>query len=853
MAKEKLYLIDAMAFCYRGFYALRNLSTSSGFPTNAIYGFMNVLKKVLREEKPRYLGICFDVSRDTFRQRMFESYKIQRAPTPDELSLQIPVIKEILSAYNLAVIQKEGYEADDIIATIAEEARRRGMKVIVISMDKDILQLVDDDLEVLCPQRDRRVVYDKEKVEENYGIKPRQIIDLIALMGDNIDNIPGITGIGDKTAAELIGEFGSIENLILKSKDIKSQKIRKAIEENEDVIKRNKELITLKTDVPLDLEIEDLKVGEPDYKKLYEIFRRLEFKSMLKDLPLVQEKRDDIEICEIKDEDLEDYSLNAKEVGIALETADGDPRFCQIKSLFLFIGGKALRIQKIGIKAKRILADENIKKIGYDLKNILLCLKNNHIELRGLGFDVIIAAYILDSAKDDYSLGAIAWDYLKMHIAERLTKEEELDIVSRLKDRLFTLIKERNLARLFYEVEMPLIEVLAVMEATGVALDIKFLNRLSDEVGGRLDSLIKKIYSLAGYEFNINSPKQLAQVLFVHLKLKPARKTKTGYSTDESVLRQLKDEHPLPQLLLEYRQLSKLKFTYIDVLPTLVNSNTHRVHTSFNQTATETGRLSSSNPNLQNIPIKTEIGQKIRGAFVPSLAEDFILSADYSQIELRILAHLSGDKNMIEAFRNNQDIHLRTASLLYGIDEKDVNSAMREVAKRVNFGIIYGMSNFGLAKDLGISNDEAQTFIESYFQRYPRVKEFIDACKNQARKEGFVTTILGRRRYIPQINSKNQTLRLFSERQAINAPVQGSCADMIKLAMVNIQRLINQRELKSRMILQVHDELVFEVDRQEKETFFNLVKYEMENVVKLCVPIKVDLKYGKNWLELKSV
>ncbi|MDD4909833.1 MAG: DNA polymerase I [Candidatus Omnitrophica bacterium] len=854
MPKERLYLIDAMAFCYRSFYALRGLSTTSGFPTNAIYGFLNVLRKILKEEAPEYLCVCFDVSRDTFRQRKFEDYKIQRPPAPDGLSLQIPVIKELLLAYSVAAAEKAGYEADDVIATLAKKAQDKGIEVTVVSMDKDILQLVDKHVSVFSPQKDAKVVYDEKQTRDKYGVSPERIVDVIALTGDAADNIPGVRGIGDKTASELIREFGSAEDLISRSSRIRSEKIRKAVEENKDLIRRNRELILLKDDVPLELELDDLKVGEPDYDKLYEIFRRLEFKSMLKGLPPMRPDTDTAAAADdIDDGGLKKYLSGLKETGLALDADEEDIRFGRIAALFLSINGKIFRLKDIGANARKILADESVIKVGYDLKAQLICLKNNGIEVKGKLWDALIAAHLLDSAKADYSLPAIAWDYLKMHTGAKPGRQDELNVSCRLKDKLSALIEERQLARLFYDVEMPLVEVLALMETTGIALDVKFLNDLSGEVGRRLEGLIKKIYSLAGSEFNINSPKQLSQVLFSVLKLKPVKKTKTGYSTDENVLRQLEDEHPLPRVLLEYRQLSKLKSTYIDVLPALVNKESGRVHTSFNQAVTETGRLSSSSPNLQNIPIKTEEGRKIRRAFIPPDKNGVILSADYSQIELRILAHLSADKAMTEAFRDNRDIHSRTASLLYAVDENDVAPRMREAAKRVNFGIIYGMSSFGLAKDLGVGNEEAEIFIHSYFQRYSGVKDFIDSCVAQARKDGFVSTILGRRRYIPEINSKNQALRMFSERQAINAPVQGSCADMIKLAMVNIQRIIFAKGLMSKMLLQVHDELVFEVVDREKDLFFELVKKEMEGVVRLSVPVRVDLKCGKNWLDLEPV
>lgn len=845
MVKKRLYLVDATAFCYRAFYAIRGLATSFGQPTNAIYGFLNMLNKVLKENKPEYLAICFDVSRDTFRLKKFAEYKMQRPPMPDGLSSQIPLIKEIVSAYGITIFEESGYEADDVIATLARKAKEKGVSTAIISSDKDILQLVDEDVTVLSPYKDEGVTYDYSKVSERFGIEPRKITDIIALMGDDVDNIPGVPGIGEKTAVGLIQEFGSLEKLLNNIEKIKSEKIRKAIKDNLDKIKLSKELAILDTKVNLDFDLDKLKIGRPDYRELVRLFKSLEFKTLLKDLDVTEDKSGKVETLRLPDKELKDLIKQDDELILY-----GD----DLEHLVLHTQDKIFQIDNPQENLKATLLDPGIKKISHDLKKINISLAREDIALEGLYFDTMVAGYLINPSKSEYNLNDLAWDYLgEFAKPGSIDNLKAVILIKQLQPKLEKELHDKSLLNLFCEIEMPLVRVLAQMELTGIKLDLGILGALSKDLEKRLIELIDDIYEVSGCQFNINSPKQLRDILFEKLKLPVGKKTKTGPSTDEEVLRNLAAQHKLPALLLEYRQLMKLKNTYVDTLPNLVNPKTGRVHTSFNQTGTETGRLSSSNPNLQNIPVKTDIGKKIRQAIIASCQDNYLLSCDYSQIELRILAHLSREENLISAFKEDKDIHKATASLIYGLDEEQITDSMREVAKRANFGIVYGLTSYGLSRDLGISVEQAQAFIDAYFLRYPKVKDYIQQQIIRAQKEGFVTTILGRRRYIPQINNKNQGIRQFAQRQAVNTPIQGSASDLIKLAMVQIYRQIQEGNLNAKMILQIHDELVFDVSKQELDTLVRLVKDRMENVLKLDVPIRVDIKIGKNWLEMEEI
>lgn len=846
MGDKRLYLIDATAFCYRAFYAIKGLATSFGQPTNAIYGFINMLNKILKNEKPDYLAVCFDVSRDTFRQKKFAEYKIHRPPMPDELSSQMPLIKEILSAYGIAILEKEGYEADDLIATLAKKAKEKGLSTTVVSSDKDILQLVDKHTVVFSPYKDEGVIYNAQKVLERFGVEPKRITDIIALMGDAVDNIPGVPGIGEKTAAELIKNFGSLDNLLNSIDKIERMQIKKILKGNLNQIKLSRELAVLKEDVNIDFNLNKLKIDRPNTKELFRLYKYLEFKTLLKDLPSDSKDQDqEIDVQIRKDQELKDLIKSGDELFLYGSGLD---------NMIFYTKDKFFRSDSFGNNIRTILSSPQVKKISHDLKKIKISLAKDNIILAGLYFDTMIASYLLNPSKSEYELTDVVWDYLDKTVANQpLNNQNAISLILALKPKLEKELTDKSLLSLFTDIEMPLIEVLAQMQLYGIKLDLELLKTLAQDIEKRLVKLIAEIYLLSGCQFNINSPKQLREVLFEKLKLPVGKKSKTGPSTDEAVLRNLADKHKLPALLLDYRQLMKLKTTYIDTLPTLVATQTGRVHTSFNQTATETGRLSSSNPNLQNVPVKTDIGRNIRKAIIASGKDNYLVSGDYSQIELRILAHLSKDENLTLAFKQDKDIHRATASLIYSLDQKDITDAMREVTKRVNFGIIYGLSPYGLSRDLNISVEEAQTFIDSYFLRYPRVKVYILEQIKKAERDGFVTTILGRRRYIPEINSQNQGIRQFSQRQAVNTPIQGSASDLIKLAMIQIYNQIKMKSLRAKMVLQIHDELVFDVPGRELKELVELVKNRMENVLKLDVPIKVDIKFGQNWLEMENV
>jgi len=841
MPKPKLFLIDATALCYRAFYAIRELSTSYGQPTNAVYGFIKILNKLLRKQKPEYMAVCFDVSKKTFRSEKFAQYKINRKPTPDGLLNQIPVIKEVIRAHGLRIFEKEGYEADDVIAALAHEASARGMASVVVSSDKDLLQLVADDVSVLSLQKDEDVVYDAAGVRERFGLEPAQIPDYIALTGDTADNIPGIKGISDKRAVELLVEYGSVEKLLENAAGLKPEKLKLAVELNAAQIRLNKELAMLTTAIELGFDPDELKVGQPDQRKLFDLFKQLEFKGLLKDLDLPGET-EALEVAGIADSELAGY------------LGQGEALFVNgssLEDLVFGARGKFFRVVQPGEHLRAALGDGSIQKTGHDLKKLRVALDRQGVRLEGLSFDTMIAAYLLNPSKGDYGLAELAWELTgKFYKSDTLDVPTGLLLVTRITPLLEKELKEKELYPLFRDTEMPLVAVLADMEAEGIKLDTAFLEKLSAELRERLDGLMERIHALAGGTFNINSPLQLREVLFEKLQLPVYKKTKTGPSTDEEVLTRLADKHEIVAYLLEYRQLSKLKSTYVDALPGLVDPATDRVHTLFKQTGTETGRLSSANPNLQNIPVRTELGKSIRGAVIPFDAESVILACDYSQIELRILAHMSRDETLVAAFKDGKDIHRITAALVNGVAESDVTPQMRDLAKAVNFGIVYGSTAFGLSKSLGIGMEKAQAFIDAYFARYPGVRGWIDAEIAEAAKTGFVTTILGRRRYLPDITSPNPQVRQLAERQAMNTPIQGSASDLIKCAMILVQEQISRRAFRGRMLLQIHDELLFTVPKAELKDFASMVADRMENVLKLRVPVKVDVCSGRDWCHM---
>jgi DNA polymerase-1 len=879
-------IIDGNSYIYRAFYAVRGLATSSGLPTNAVFGFANMLMKVVKDKRPDLLAVAFDPKGPTRRHVEFRDYKAHRPPMPKDLVPQIPFIHRLVQAFRIPVFIQEGQEADDVIATLARLGAEAGMEIIIVTGDKDILQLVRPHVSVYDSLKER--TYGAGEVEERFGVPPERVVEIMGLMGDATDNIPGIPGIGEKTAQALIKEYGTIENLLARAHEIKRPKLRQSLLEQGDLARLSRELAILRTDLPLKIDADALAVREPDSPALLEIFRELEFHSLLRYVSLepAKEGRYTAVLTEPDLAHMVGRLSRAKEIALDTETTSLDPMRADLVGISLSIeAGAAYYIpiahtcpgapQQISLRAaldalRPFLEDPAIPKIGQNAKFDLLVLRHAGIDVQGISFDTMIASYLLNPSKPSHGLDAIALEYLNyrtMTYAEvtgtgrkqigfnevdvataTRYSGEDADIAIRLKHALEPRLREQGLEGLFRDVEMKLMTVLADMEFAGVKIDAAFLNAMSRRLERETAEIRESIYELAGEEFNINSPKQLAEVLFTRIGLTPVKRTKTGLSTDVDVLEELSHVHPLPGEILRYRTLAKLKSTYVDALPAMINPATGRLHTSLNQAVTATGRLSSSEPNLQNIPVRTEVGREIRRAFIAEQGCS-LLSADYSQIELRILAHMSGDPLLIQTFRDDLDVHTRTASEIFGLPAEEISSEMRRKAKAVNFGIIYGMSAFGLAQDIGVSNIEAKRYIDGYFARYPKVREFIDRTIDQARTTGYVTTLLGRRRFIPELTSGTQAVRSFGERTAVNTPIQGTAADLIKLAMIRIHGVIRQRGLRARMILQVHDELIFEAPDGELSLMKELAKKEMEGVLELSVPIRVDTGTGKNWDE----
>ncbi|MDD5225710.1 MAG: DNA polymerase I [Candidatus Omnitrophica bacterium] len=888
----KLFLVDGHSLCYRAFYAIQNLTNSKGEPTNAIYGFVTMMRRIMEEQKPAHVAICFDRKEPTFRHEQYKEYKAHRKPMPEELVKQIEPIKEFCRVSNWAVFEKAGYEADDVIGTLAKRGEKEGYEVFIITGDKDAFQLVNDRTKILQPHKEN-LVYDSEKVKERFeGLGPDKIVDILALMGDASDNIPGVPGIGEKTAMKLVQQFGSVGSLLERLEEVSSEKQRQKIRENTEDLKMSKMLATIDTEVPLEINWEALRVGEPQNAALTEFFKRYEFRGLLKSVGGQGEK-------EAKErnykaiqttEELETFAgalKKAKAFSFDTETTSVDPMkaalvgmsFCWEPFTAYYIPvssraqqGPGLPLAEVLKVLKPTLEDGGVAKFGQNIKYDEIVMARHGVRISGVTFDAMIASYLIDPVKRNHNLDDISLEYLNVQKittesligkgAKQITMDavpveqitayacEDADCVMRLVPILQTKLEELGLTELYKNVEMPLAGVLARIEMNGVALDLDFLKELSVKAGKEIDALVKDIHADAGTEFNLDSPKQLADVLFVQKKLPALKKIKTGYSTDASVLEKLAMSHELPRKILEYRERAKLRSTYLDALPEMVNPETHCVHTSFNQTTTDTGRLSSSEPNLQNIPIKTEMGRLVRKAFVArprAKGKGKILSADYSQIELRVLAHFSGDPNLTKAFAEDRDIHTFTATLLYGVQEKEVTREMRNAAKTINFSIVYGKTSYGLSQDLNMSIPEADQFIKNYFARYAKVKEFLDAQKEKAKKDGFLTTLLGRRSYFPNINASNAQLRQYAERSAINAPIQGSAADLIKIAMIAIQERLGKEKSESLMIMQVHDELVFDAPSDEIDALAALVKEEMEGAYKLKVPLKADITVGETW------
>lgn len=885
---KPLVLVDGSNYVYRAYYAIAGLSNSRGFPTNAIYGFTNMLLKMIRQWQPDHMAVIFDLKGPTFRHDLFPEYKATRRATPADLILQIPRIKEVIRGLAVAVIERQGIEADDIIGTLARQEAQKGYNVIIASGDKDFMQLVSPRITLVDSMHDK--TYDRAAVRERFGVEPEKVPDILGLMGDQSDNIPGVPGVGPKTAQRLIEEFGSIAELIAGVDRLRNPAQRKLIAEHAAQAMLSRDLALIRTEIPLDITREDCRLGEPDRPVLHELFKEFEFSALLQEFKIKDRELAGNYRIVTDRADFQSLLTGIKEAGaFALEIiADGPPTRSRLLGMAICIspgsaaylaldndlpGTQPLPPDFILSELTRVMDDDRIKKYGHDLKAVAIILAQAGMKPAGFAFDSMVAAYILNPTRRNFELDEVARDYIGRKVIsrgellgegarattfDRIDRERRKDYACRRADAVLTLVpalsarlQEGGFGTLFNQMEMPLVMVLAKMEARGVLLDSAALRDMSKELDRQMDIAEKKIHLLAGERFNINSPKQLQTILYDKLKLAKGKKIKEGYSTNVEILTQLAKSHELPAEILVWRGMAKLKSTYVDALPELINPKTGRLHTSYNQTVTATGRLSSSNPNLQNIPIRTEEGRRIRRAFVAP-PNWIILSADYSQIELRVLAHLSQDANLIETFAAGEDIHSRTAADIFDVFPELVSPEMRRQAKVINFGILYGMGAFSLSRELGVTQKLAQTYIDEYFAKYPRVKGYLEGVLAQARKLGYVSTLFNRIRYIPEINSANAPIRQFAERTAINTPIQGTAADLIKMAMVKIVRRLESSQMEAFMIMQVHDELVFEAPLVEREDLAGLVKTEMEGVVPLDVSLKVDIAAGKNWDEAHS-
>jgi DNA polymerase-1 len=885
---DKLMLIDGNSIIYRAFFALPPLTNSNGLHTNAVFGFTTMLLKVLEQEKPTHILVAFDAGKVTFRHEGYAEYKGGRQKTPPELSEQFPLLKEVIRSFSIPQFELAGYEADDIIGTLSRQAEDEGHEVVVVSGDKDLLQLASDKVTVLLTRKGVSEVdkYAPVDIHEKYGLKPLQIIDLKGLMGDQSDNIPGVPGVGEKTAVKLLQEYGSVENVLDHVTSLKG-KLRENIEGNMENARMSKKLATIFREVPLDQTVADVAWSGYDAAKLAAAFRKLEFKSLLERLNL--HGADDAESQAMAKADYETVIIGdhaggweqlraalPKAEALIVEASGDNPHQGESIGLAIAADSRVFVLAFEQLKAEQAedliswLADPDLAKTGYDLHRVQLILARSGIKLCGQAFDVQLAAYLLDPTEADPSLAATLPRYGLPTVPSdeavfgkgakfRVPPAEELavylaakvDAVRRLKPVLADQLDKLGMRRLYYELEQPLAIVLADMELQGIKCDGAALQVLGKEFQRRIEEMMTAIYKLAGVEFNIGSPKQLGEILFDKLGLPVVKKNKTGYSTDAEVLEKLEPYHEIVRLILQYRQMTKLQSTYIEGLTKEIREDTGKIHTYYRQTIAATGRLASQYPNLQNIPIRMEEGRQIRKAFVPSEPGWRIVAADYSQIELRVLAHISGDERLKEAFLQEMDIHTKTAMDVFGVSKDQVDANMRRSAKAVNFGIVYGISDYGLSQNLHITRKEAAAFIEQYFNVFQGVRQYMDSIVEQARRDGYVRTLLERRRYLPDINASNFNLRSFAERTAMNTPIQGTAADIIKLAMVRMDEALRERNLQSRMLLQVHDELVFEVPEEEFETMKVLVPQVMETALELDVPLKADVSFGYNWYEAK--
>ncbi len=892
MSKEKsLYLIDGSSYIFRAFYGIRqSLSTANGFPTNALYGFVNMLQKVVRDEKPDYLAVAFDSKEKTFRHQMYTDYKANRESPPEDLIKQFPYFEPLVNAFNIYSVRVPGFEADDIMGTLAKKGAEKGLQVVIVSGDKDMMQMIGPNIRMLDTMKNKW--FGIEDVTEKFGVTPDRVIDVMGLMGDSSDHIPGVKGVGPKTASELINKFGSMHELYERIDEVDKKNLREKLVQDKEMALLSRKLVTLDTSMKLECEFEDMTLKPSNNADLKKLFAEFEFSSLLGELgddskpaestPAIEQHYEtilteaDLErwVLLLKQSklfavDLETTSLHpvqARVVGISLCCEAGVACYIPLTHRYLGVP-EQLDLNWVLQTLKPLLEDPQIKKVGQNIKYDLIVLRNEGVDLQGIAFDTMLASYLLTPSGRRHNMDDLARDYLGHTTikykdvvgaaskaigfdevdVERATEyaAEDADITWRLFEKLSPLLQGNDL-KLLQEMELPLLEVLAEMEIQGMKLDRGHLQNLSKLIQQKIHEYQKEIYSIAGEEFNINSPKQLSVILFEKLGLPVIKKTKSGFSTDVSVLEQLAQEHELPDVILAYRHLGKLKSTYVDALQEDIYKKTGRVHTSFNQTVAATGRLSSSNPNLQNIPIRTEMGREIRKAFIAE-ENNYLLSADYSQVELRVLAHLSEDEALMDAFHMGEDIHTRTACEIFGTTPDRLDAEARRMAKAVNFGIVYGLSAFGLSRQLKIFPKDAKKFIDQYFALYRKVKVYMEETVAQAKEVGYTLTIMNRKRYLPDLKSQNRQVRESAERVAINSPVQGSAADLIKLAMIQLAEKIRQKNLKSRMILQVHDELVFECPEDEEQEMRALVKREMEEVVPLKVPLVVDMGWGKNW------
>ncbi|MBI6034985.1 DNA polymerase I [Clostridium perfringens] len=865
---KRLLILDGNSLLNRAFYAVPLLSNSEGTHTNAIYGFTNMLFKMREDIKPDYIVCTFDKKAPTFRHLEYGDYKAGRKKMPPELAEQFPIVKEMLKLFSITTYELDGFEADDIIGSLAKVAEGEGIEVYIITGDKDALQLAAKDINVCITKKgvSEIEVYNYDRMVEEYGVTPTQFIDVKGLMGDKSDNIPGVPGVGEKTAFKLIKEYGSVEAVLENIDNISGKKLKENLTEYSEQAIFSKKLATIMTNVPIDFDLDEIK-SKDDYNKdqLKALFTKLQMKSILDKLSNGEEEEPEIEvkITNIENnKELEDLFKNInEEVYINFtylnkekySTIEIDKIFINYDEKNYLINFKELAQEEENIKAfKEFFENEDILKNGYSIKNALTALKKLGIEFKGLAFDCELAAYLIDSSKGEYTLLSLINNYLSKfpNVKEG---EEYLVGISFMKELTLVLkkkIEEEKMEKLMYDIELPLETVLSSMESIGFKVNKDILDELSIKFKRELEETQKEIFELADEEFNINSPKQLGKILFEKLDLPVIKKTKTGYSTNAEVLEKLKDKHPIIEKITYFRQLSKIYSTYVEGLKSVIDTD-GSIHSTFNQTVTTTGRLSSTEPNLQNIPIKYEMGREIRKVFIPKEEGDLLISADYSQIELRVLAHISGDENMIDAFNHHSDIHTKTASEVFKVPVEEVTPLMRSRAKAVNFGIVYGIGDFSLSQDLNISRKEAKEYMDIYFERYPKIKEYISKVINEAQTKGYVLTMLNRRRYIPEANASNKIVKALGERLAMNAPIQGTAADIIKLAMVNVYNKLKELNLNSKLILQVHDELIINVVKGELDIVKKLLKEEMENTIKLSVPLDVDVNVGEDWYRLK--